>query len=137
MHTAARLVMRDFDGDLRKVLAQPPQKAKKALMKFPMIGEPGAEKILMFLGAVPVLALESNGVRVLQRIGFGQEGKNYAATYRSIREAVAGLIPDETPVLIAAHLLLKRHGQERCFRNGPVCRGCPVAKDCQSANMVS
>jgi hypothetical protein len=34
-------------------------------MLFPMIGEPGAEKILLFSGVLPVPALESNGVRVL------------------------------------------------------------------------
>jgi hypothetical protein len=67
---AAQLTVDEFGGDLASVLKLPPQKAKKLLMQFPMIGEPGAEKILMFSGALGVLALESNGLRVLVRLGF-------------------------------------------------------------------
>jgi endonuclease-3 len=52
-----------------------PPKAKKLLMRFPMIGEPGAEKILLFCGALAVLALESNGLRVLVRVGVAEERK--------------------------------------------------------------
>ena len=51
-------------------------------MQFPMIGEPGAEKILLFSGVLAVLALDSNGVRVLVRLGVGEERKSYAATYK-------------------------------------------------------
>jgi endonuclease-3 len=94
LREAARIAMREFGGDLGEVLSMPPQKAKKMLMQFPMLGEPGAEKILMFQGAAPVLALESNGVRVLARVGFGEERKSYAATYKSIREATEGQLPD-------------------------------------------
>src|SRR5262249_45315799 len=60
----ARLVDDDFDGDLCQVLRQPLTEAKRSLKKFPGIGEPGAEKILLFSGAHPILALESNGLRV-------------------------------------------------------------------------
>ena len=34
-------------------------------------GEPGAEKVLLFSGSAPVLALDSNALRVLLRLGFG------------------------------------------------------------------
>jgi hypothetical protein len=36
--------------DLDSVVKLPPQKAKKQPLQFPMTGEPGAEKILMFAG---------------------------------------------------------------------------------------
>ena len=67
LQTTAQLALDEFDGDLGTVLRLPAQKAKKLLMQFPMIGEPGAEKILLFSGVLPLLALESNGVRVLVR----------------------------------------------------------------------
>jgi hypothetical protein len=57
--------------DLDSVVKLPPQKAKKQPLQFPMTGEPGAEKILMFAGALPVMALESNGQRALVQLGFG------------------------------------------------------------------
>jgi endonuclease-3 len=90
LREAARIAMREFGGDLGEVLSMPPQKARKMLMQFPMLGEPGAEKILMFQGAAPVLALESNGVRVLAAWAQARA----AATYKSIREATEGQLPD-------------------------------------------
>jgi endonuclease III len=133
LRTAARIVREDFDGDLSSVLSLPTQKAKKLLMRFPMIGEPGAEKILMLSGVLGVLALESNGVRVLTRLGIGEDRKSYAATYKSIREVTVEQLPTDSALLTKAHLLLRRHGQTLCLRNGPVCHACPVRSDCPGA----
>ena len=130
LHTAARLALEEFAGDVNEVLTLSPQKAKKLLMRFPMIGEPGAEKILLFCGKLDVLALESNGVRVLTRLGFGEERKNYAATYKSIREVTLEELPADTKLLQRAHLLLRRHGQDVCFRSGPACQNCSASRDC-------
>jgi endonuclease III len=133
LRTAARMAMEDFDGDLSAVLTLPTQKAKKLLMRFPMIGEPGAEKILMLSGVLGVLALESNGGRVLVRLGVGEDRKSYAATYKSIREVTIAELPADAALLTKAHLLLRRHGQTLCLRNGPVCHACPVRSDCPAA----
>jgi len=80
----ALIAMNEFGGDLGKALKLPLPKAKKALQKFPSIGEPSAEKILLFTRSYPVLGLDSNGLRVLLRLGFGEEKKNYSASYRSV-----------------------------------------------------
>ncbi|MGH9592365.1 MAG: hypothetical protein ACRD5L_04685, partial [Bryobacteraceae bacterium] len=67
LQESARLVRDKFGGDLRRVLAGDPAKARRALKKFPTIGDPGADKILLFTGTVASLALESNGLRALVR----------------------------------------------------------------------
>jgi len=108
----------------------PLPKARKALQKFPGIGEPGAEKILLFSKTYPVLALESNGLRVLVRLGFGEEKKNYATTYRLVQKAVGEGLDNDYTWLIQAHLLLRRLGQELCRRSEPMCDRCPLAADC-------
>jgi endonuclease-3 len=131
LQTAARLAVTECGGDLAAALKLSPPEAKKLLRKFPMIGEPGAEKILMMSGVLPVLALESNGLRVLLRLGFGEDGKNYAAAYRSVREAVSGELPKDCGILTRAHHLLRQHGQTVCLRNGPVCHACAVSADCR------
>jgi endonuclease-3 len=84
----------------------------------------------MFSGVLPVLALESNGVRVLVRLGIGEDRNSYAATYRSVREATLGHLPEDCESLTIAHLLLRQHGQELCFRNSPACHSCPLNSDC-------
>jgi endonuclease III len=130
LRQCAKIALEEFDGDLRPILKWPMTKAKKALQKFPGIGEPGAEKILVFTQSQPVFALESNGLRVLVRLGFAEEQKNYATTYRLVQKAVDGEIDKDFAWLIQAHHLLRRHGQELCKRANPACEECPLAKVC-------
>jgi len=126
----ALIAMNEFGGDLKQVLKLPLPKAKQALRRFPSIGEPGAEKILLFARAYPVLALDSNGLRVLVRLGFGEEKKNYTATYRAVQEAIKDQLKDDYDWLIGAHILLRQHGKELCKTNAPLCEKCPVRKSC-------
>ena len=124
----AHYIFKDnLDAEIKKPLPQ----AKKALKKFPCIGDPGAEKILLFTGTHPVLALESNGLRVLLRLGFAEEKKNYSASYRGVQQALVGQLPSKCDPLIAAHQLLRQHGQELCKRTRPLCEaGCPLTAEC-------
>ena len=50
--------------------------------RFPGIGKPGAERIALFTGTRAVLALDSNALRVLVRLGYGDPDAAYATTYR-------------------------------------------------------
>lgn len=127
----ARIVMQEFKGDLRGVLERPLLEAKKLLQKFPSLGEKGAEKILLFSRRYPVLALESNGLRVLLRLGFGAEQKNFAASYKSAQAAVQAQLKTDYDWLISAHQLLRQHGKELCKTNRPKCEACPLTKGCQ------
>ena len=140
MHPAARveklrriaqIALQEFDGDLDKILKQPLPQAIKLLKKFPGIGDPGAEKILLFSRAQPVLALDSNGLRVLLRLGYGKNQKSYASTYRSAQEAIAPDLDKNFDWLILAHQLLRRHGQELCKTTTPLCLRCPVKSGCR------
>src|SRR5262245_47617713 len=47
LRQCAKINLEELDGDLRAVLKRPLPQAKKALQKFPGIGEPGAAKILL------------------------------------------------------------------------------------------
>ena len=115
---------------MKPLLKLPLDDAKKALRKFPSIGEPGAEKILLFAGSHPVLALDSNGLRVLLRLGFGREDKNYAKSYRSAQKAAAPGLPLDVAWLTETHQILRRHGKELCKTNHPRCEACPLKKEC-------
>jgi len=126
----AHIVLNDFAGDLRTALQLPLPKAMKALKRFPSIGDPGAETILLFTRTSPVLALESNGLRVLFRLGFVQEHKNYSTSYASVREALKDQTGDDCDFLIRAHQLLRQHGKETCKSNHPLCEACPVRRVC-------
>jgi endonuclease III len=116
----------------------PIPRTKKALSRFPGIGEPGAEKIRLFAREEPLLALESNGLRVLVRLGFAREQKSYSTTYRLVRAAVEpeleGELGRDFDWLVTAHQLLRHHGQELCKRSAPRCEQCPLLDDCAGAD---
>ncbi len=126
----ALIAMDEFNGDPKSALNLPLPKAKKAFQKFPSIGEPSAEKILLFTRSHPVLGLESNGLRVLLRLGFGEEKKNYSASYRSVQEAIKDQLGGDYDWLIDAYLLLRQHGKEVCKTNRPLCEKCPARNVC-------
>ena len=137
----AEIVVEEFGGDLkwslRKLLEGDTRDAekrvrlaKKALKEFPVIGEPSADKVLLFAELAPVAAVPSACTGVPQRIFFGDENKNYAAGYRAAREAMESELPEEFGARRRAYLLLKRHGQEICKRTKPRCEQCTVSKMC-------
>lgn len=127
----ALIALNEFGGDLRQSLKLPLAQANRALRKFPGIGEPGAEKILLFTRSYQVLGLDSNGLRVLVRLGFGEEKKSYTATYRSVQEAIHSQLINDYDWLINAHILLRQHGKELCKTNAPACEKCPLRKSCR------
>jgi endonuclease III len=137
----ARKVKIEFSLDLATVVKQRLPKrttqnekglrnAKKMLQEFPTIGEPSAEKILLFAGLAPVAAVPSACLSVPIRLFVGNHGKNYAADYRRAREILTTGLPNRFMDRQRGYLLLKRHGQEVCKRSTPRCEICPVTGEC-------
>jgi endonuclease III len=133
----ARITQTQFAGDLNSILAAPYAQAKNALKQFPNIGDPGAEKILLLCGMASGLPLESNGLRVLVRIGFGRQQKNYGATYRSVQNDLQPDLPASADSLKEAHLLLRQHGKTLCKDKAPLCDQCPLSKGCDYATKAA
>jgi adenine-specific DNA glycosylase len=97
---------------------------------FPVIGDPGADKILLFAGIDPRPAMDPNGLRTLVRLGFFAQQSSYAGSYRA---AVALLSADgkgDAPWLAAAYLRLRAHGKTLCRRGVPLCHACPLDPVC-------
>ncbi len=131
LRRAAEIALDSFADDLGPSLDKPLAAAKKDLRKFPAIGEPSAEKILLFNRRHALLALESNGLRVLVRLGYAPEHRNYSTMYKQMQRALAPQLPASCDALIRAHQLLRQHGQELCKRTTPLCEsGCPLRADC-------
>jgi len=134
LQDAARLCLQDFGGDDAAILDLEPKAALKALQRFPAIGRPGAEKILLQTGRLAVLALESNGLRALLRLGFGQEHKGYDQSYRSAQDAAAPELPADVKTLLRAHTLLRELGRRVCKRSAPLCAECPARALCPTGS---
>ena len=133
LRECAQTVADLFAGNLDTALHGPIENSRSILRKFPGIGEPTADKILLFCGRLASLAPESNGLRVLARLGFFDEKLAYARMYRASLVA-AEQLSGKIPVLQEAHLLLHQHGQTLCRRASPQCGQCPLTSDCAHAN---
>jgi endonuclease III len=130
----AAIAMDEFGGDLAQVLKWDYSKAVKALRKFPSVGEPGADRILMLCESHAVLGLDSNALRVLIRLGYGADSPNYTKAYRSARDAAMAVLPKKAAVLAEASRLLREHGKETCKTAAPRCQECPVTAACAYFN---
>lgn len=127
----AELALENGGGDLSSVLDLPLPAARKVLKKFPGIGDPGADRILIHCGTVTKPALESNGLRVVVRLGYGEETKSYSATYRSALEALAPEVRADAVWLARASQLLRIHGKNVCKATVPDCDACPLTRSCR------
>jgi endonuclease III len=127
----ARLVLERADGDLGAALARLPASKAKALLKaFPMIGGPGADKILLFAGLSLAPSLESNGLRALTRLGLIALSDNYSALYRAGVELLRRDGVAERGWLVSAYGVLRDHGRALCRRSEPQCLACPLDDAC-------
>ena len=130
----AEIVLSRAGGDLAGTLAALPLAKARALLKaFPTIGDPGADRILLFAGIAPRPCLESNGVRALARLGFFNEARDYAASYRAAIDVLARHGAVDRDWLVTAYLALRDHGRALCKRAAPLCLACPLDGVCAHA----
>jgi endonuclease-3 len=130
---AAQVAVAEFDGSLDAACALPLPEAKRVLRRIPGIGDPGAEKILLLTRSQPVLGVDSNGLRVLTRLGYGTPAKTYGATYKAATTAALAELGNDIDVITEAHLLLRHHGQMICKTSSPRCGACVIRDLCPSA----
>jgi endonuclease III len=132
----AEITLEEADGDLIGALRSLPlPRAKKLLARYPLIGTPGVDRILLFAGIAVAPSIDSNGLRVLERYGVVAKGLAYARGYRDACAALAGTFGDRAELLRRAYVVLRRHGKTICRNARPECPGCPVAKTCPSSTV--
>lgn len=131
LRRCARLAMEKYGGRMESLLNESVEEAIRQLKAFPSIGLPGAERILLFAGKLKKIAPDSNGVRVLARLGMIEE-QSYARMYQATR--ALDLRPrDGSRQYQQAHLTLQTHGRELCRRDNPKCGACPLEGQCMYA----
>jgi endonuclease-3 len=131
LHQCAEIARGIGLAKLARAVRQSSGEAKMLLQRFPGIGPPAADRILLFGHAAKSLAPDSNSLRVLVRLGFGRADASYARTYQSVAEAVAPQLTEEFAWLIRAHQLLRQHGRTLCKEESPRCDRCPVTRHCR------
>ena len=103
----------------------------RVLKKLPSIGEPGAERILLFGAVAPLPAVPSNATQVAVRMQHGASFGAYTRDYREGRKLIEADVPATFAARQRAFLLLKQHGQTLCKRTNPKCDQCPISGTCE------
>lgn len=130
---SAELVLEAADGDLLGTLRSLDARAARALLKrFPGIADPGADKLMLLAGLSDAPALDSNGLRVLVRLGAIEERKSYQTTYKLGVAYLRDNGVDSADASLGAFVLLRHHGRELCRRSAPLCSTCPLRSGCPS-----
>ena len=133
----ARLVAERCDGDLDRTLRQAPlPKARTLLKAFPTIGDPGADKILLFADIAVRPSLESNGLRALARLGFFEEQASYDRSYKAAIAVLSSAGPTDRAWLVSAYFGLRELGKVVCRRSEPLCHACPLDGVCAHVSVV-
>ena len=124
------LAISECNGDLMgKLKSLPVPGARALLKKFPSVGDPGADKILLFAGIAALPSLDSNGLRSMVRLGYCREEKSYSQSYKAATAAIAKEFTD-AEWLKRTYLVLREHGKALCKRSAPICEPCPLDRIC-------
>lgn len=135
--TIAKLTL-EVGGDFRAALAALPlTRARSLLKRYPTIGDPGADKVLLFSGVAARPCLESNGLRAICRLGLVEEQSSYDRTYKLAMAVMERDGRIEFEWLRCAWLVLREHGKALCRRGELQCAPCPLEDRCPKAKVVA
>ncbi len=120
----AKNVMREYDGDLGRVLKLSKEEMRKALLNMKGVGEKTADVFMMSCAGADVAPVDTNIKRVAKRLGLVREG----ATYSEVQKAIEKIIPPGKRK--RGHELLIRLGRDYCKALRPDHKHCPVKNLC-------
>jgi endonuclease III len=116
--------------DLPEIIRGPLPAARRALKPFPVLGEGGAHRMLLFAADHPVLPVDARVSRVGRRLGYGEQHGDFKKTARSVQAAMVSELPLDVETYRHAYVYAAHHGALTCTEAEPHCVVCPLAAEC-------
>ena len=120
----SKAVLKQFDGDISKLIRLPKEQAREKLINLPGIGPKTADVWLSCCSPHGVMAVDTHINRVAKRLGIVP----LKATYEQIKRELEKIFPPQQRK--RGHEYLIRLGRDYCKPKNPLCESCPVAKLC-------
>lgn len=120
----ARIVVKNYGGNIEKVFEKPLEEARRELMSLPGVGPKTADVILLFAGGKKTFPIDTHVFRVSRRLGL----IGLRDGYEEAREKLMKTFPPGS--YLKAHLLLIEHGRKTCGARKPLCRSCVLLEYC-------
>lgn len=115
---------------LPTVLRGPLPAARRALEPFPVLGETGSRRLLLFAADRRTLPVDAPLCRTALRLGYGLETGDVRRTMRAVRRVLTDELAPGVEACRRAALYLSHHGAATCTDASPHCQVCPLADDC-------
>jgi len=122
----SEIILDEYHGDLKMILSQPLEEARKTLMRLPGVGPKTADVVLLFSAARPTIPVDTHVNRVAKRLGLAPAKGDYEA----VRESLQSLYDPKD--YLAVHVMLISHGRKHCKSRKPLCKQCPISALCPS-----
>ncbi len=114
-----------YQGCLDKMLRQPLEPLREELLELKGIGPETADSMLLYAGERLSFVVDAYTGRLFSRLGLLRGDEKY----EQIRSFFMTRLPAETGLYNEYHALIVAQCKEHC-RKRPLCRGCPLEKDC-------
>ncbi len=120
----SKIIMVRYGGSLDFLLKMDLENARKTLMSLPKVGPKTADVILLMLGKMPTIPVDTHVNRVSKRLGLVPPNSNYEKTRLYLMNLYD---PSE---YLETHLLFIQHGRKICKAINPKCSICPINGFC-------
>ncbi|MEM2041575.1 MAG: endonuclease III [Nitrososphaerota archaeon] len=120
----SRIILSKYDGDLFKLLKNNELDIRKELMKLPNVGSKTCDVLLVNMGVLRTVPVDTHISRIAKRLGLVPNNAGYEMIRRRLDE-----IFDEDD-RYDAHLLLIMHGRTTCKAINPLCQECLISEKC-------
>lgn len=121
----ARIIQKEYGGNLDALSRLPLEEARERLLKIPGIGFKTADVFLSVVGGRDSFPVDTHISRIAKRWKMVKPN----ATYEKIRLAFEAAIPPEKRQ--SAHLSLIEFGRQICRARQPQCATCPIYGECK------
>ena len=119
----ARIVSRDFSGDISHILQKPTNEARDELQNLPKVGPKTADVLLSVWGKATI-SVDTHVERVSKRLGLTASRAKYAKIRLDLMQLFDVMDYQKIP------LLFMTHGRRYCKAIRPLCPTCPVQYLC-------
>jgi len=121
-----RVLVRDFGGDIARMLSGPTHEVRKMLLSIYGIGSETADSILLYAGEHPIFVVDAYTRRIFARLGVWDE----TVTYEEMQSYFLAHLPHDVRLFKEYHALIDGVGSQYCMRTRPRCSSCPLSGQC-------
>lgn len=118
-----------YDGIIPRMNGIPVAKLRAELLRLHGIGPETADSILLYALEKPVFVVDAYTVRLCSRLGMIDGNSKYARVQSLFMD---NLEPDAA-TFNEYHALIVRHCKQKCRKQSPVCKECPLVSYCTFA----